>query len=352
MGLHDKARLQRWMSVYNDDAFSRVNEEDDKAFYIGERLVQHLDERALQSVERIIETLVVEKKPRVLDLMASIDSHIPESIEDAYVVGLGLNQMELHANERLGERLVHDLNRDPRLPFADSSFDIVLITVSINYVTKPMELFTEVARVLVPGGLFLVVFSNRMFKDKTTRIWAQSSDAGRQMIVEDYFASVTDFGERKTFVSMGHPRPKDDKFAGLGLPSDPVWAVWAEKNGAAVERPARQEVSPEPMDGPSAEELARRKAKVGETLQCPYCEEHLSKWELPPSPFNEWPNDYMYICFNNDCPYLISGWQVMNTQGNPGFSYRLMYDPTQNRCMPVPLPSRRAEKKLVVVPRG
>ena len=60
----------------------------------------------------------------------------------------------------------------------------------------------------------------------------------------------------------------------------------------------------------------------------------------------------MYVCFNNDCPYLVEGWQVMNEQGNPGFSYRLMYNPDQDRCMPVAEASVRALGEQVVAPRG
>ena len=74
------------------------------------------------------------------------------------------------------------------------------------------------------------------------------------------------------------------------------------------------------------------------------------------SPFqyhlSEWPNDYMYVCFNNDCPYLISGWDTMAAQGNPGFSYRLMYDPALDRCMPTPMPCTRAASTAVGAPRG
>ena len=85
----------------------------------------------------------------------------------------------------LDERVVRDLNADPRLPFADGSFDVVLNTVSVDYVTRPLELFREVGRVLRPGGLFLVIFSNRYFPEKAVRIWRESSEQERILIVED-----------------------------------------------------------------------------------------------------------------------------------------------------------------------
>jgi hypothetical protein len=191
-----------------------------------------------------------------------------------------------------------------------------------------------------------------MFKSKAIKLWRQSSEPERRYLVEDFFTSTAAFSEVSTFLSMGQPRPKDDKHAGLGIPSDPIWAVWAEKRGGDPTRPPRPAVPPEPAAGPGPQELTQRKARVGETLKCPYCDRALSRWEVPPSPFCEWPNEYMYVCFNNDCPYLVSGWQAMNEQGSPGFSYRLMYDPDRDRCMPVPVPSLKALSEYVIAPRG
>jgi hypothetical protein len=42
----------------------------------------------------------------------------------------------------------------------------------------------------------------------------------------------------------------------------------------------------------------------------------------------------------------------MAAQGNPGFSYRLMYNPALDRCMPTPLSSNYAERTTEIAPRG
>lgn len=334
------------------DAFSRSDEADDSVFYARERCVYHMDARARQTVQRVIGTLCVEAEPVILDLMAGWDSHIPDAVQPAEVVGLGLGERELEQNERLDRYLLHDLNKQPGLPFGDASFDVVLNTASVDYLIRPFEVFAEVARVLKPGGLFLVIFTNRLFPQKAVKIWREADETTRQLIVHEYFQSVPDFGPMKLFCSRGKPRPKDDKYAGLGIPSDPVWAIYAEKKGASPDRASRPEIPPEPDAGPPPEVVRERKARVRETLCCPYCEERLGKLELPASPFCEWPNEYMYVCFNNDCPYLISGWDIMATQGNPGFSYRLMYNPDLDRCMPTPLPSGYAERTTEGTPRG
>jgi hypothetical protein len=83
-----------------------------------------------------------------------------------------------------------------------------------------------------------------------------------------------------------------------------------------------------------ADRIAARKLEVKDTLCCPYCEQALSKWEVPDSPFNEWPGDFQYICFNDECPYFVHGWNTMSAQGSFG-SYRFMHDPTTGGCHPV-----------------
>ena len=90
------------------------------------------------------------------------------------------------------------------------------------------------------------------------------------------------------------------------------------------------------------EKLAARKQLVEEALRCPHCGGKLSKWQVPDSPFNEWPSEFQYICFNDECPYLVRGWEVMNRQGNAGVSYRQMYNPENGSLTPIPVPSLKA----------
>jgi SAM-dependent methyltransferase len=149
--------------IYEASSFRRDDETPDRIFYRKARLVEHLDKRALRTVEHVIGTLIIEPRPRILDLMASWDSHIPDLVNPELVVGLGLNGEELLANPKLDLRIIQDINEHPVLPFPEASFDIVLNTVSVDYITKPLEVFSEVGRILRPGGLFLVIFSNRYF---------------------------------------------------------------------------------------------------------------------------------------------------------------------------------------------
>jgi SAM-dependent methyltransferase len=332
---------------WGKDAFSRLDETDDSIFYETDRFVQHLDSLALSTVEHLIGELIVEENPIILDLMAGWDSHIPATLKPGKVVGLGLNRNELSGNQALNEWRLHDLNKDPLLPFPDDTFDAVLNVVSVDYMTKPFDVFREVGRILKPSGLYLVVFSNRMFEQKAIKIWRQSGEEERVLLVEELFNRAGSFKTVQVFVSKGKPRPRDDKYGHLGIPSDPIYAVYAEKKGGKKKtRPTPSSIiSP---DDPDPETLQRRKAAVKHTLKCPYCGETLLKWAVPQSPFTAWDVDFMYMCFNDECPYLVQGWEVMAQQGNRGLSYRFTYNSYRDQCMSTPVPNLHALKEGII----
>ena len=59
-----------------------------------------------------------------------------------------------------------DLNVNPVLPYGDNEFDAVTIAVSVDYLSQPLEVFKEMNRVLKPGGVAYMSFSNRCFPTK------------------------------------------------------------------------------------------------------------------------------------------------------------------------------------------
>jgi hypothetical protein len=137
--------------LFSEDAFSRSDESDDTIFYATDRFVQHLDSLALSTVEKLVGELVIEEDPVILDLMSSWDSHIPASLGPERVVGLGLNRKELSKNPALTEWCLHDLNKNPILPFANDTFDVVLNVVSVDYMTIRGRAHTPGRRVFRPG---------------------------------------------------------------------------------------------------------------------------------------------------------------------------------------------------------
>ncbi len=165
--------------------FRRYDESPDALFYRQPRLVEHIDAGAIAAVTRLHRELFP-PGGALLDLMSSWVSHLPPEVEYGRVAGLGMNEAELAANPRLDDRLVHDLNARPELPFAADSFDGAAICVSIQYLTRPVDVLREVARVLRPGSPVAITFSNRCFPTKAVAAWHQRDDRGHAELVASY----------------------------------------------------------------------------------------------------------------------------------------------------------------------
>ena len=147
--------------------FDRIDDRDDAGFYAVPRLVTHIDHDAIAAVGDLYDELGITGE--VLDLMGSWVSHFRSG--PAHLTVMGMNEHELRANPNAAERIVHDLNADPRVPLADESVDDVVCCASVDYLTRPVEVFRDVARVLRPGGRFVCTFSNRVFPTKAIRGW-------------------------------------------------------------------------------------------------------------------------------------------------------------------------------------
>lgn len=211
--------------------FDRDDPSNDEAFYRPLRLVTHIDDGAVAAVGALYSELGVDGSAthpqRVLDLMSSWVSHL-RSTPDELVV-LGMNAAELEANPMASERVVQDLNLDPTLPFADRSFNAVLCCVSIDYLTRPVEVLAEAARVLRPGAPLVLTFSNRCFPTKAIHGWLSTDEAGRCAIVAEYVRRSGGFGEPEVSIRT----PIDPRYRG-----DPLYAVVARRLALPDERPS------------------------------------------------------------------------------------------------------------------
>lgn len=205
--------------------FRRTDEHPDHRFYEQPRLVQHIDAAAIDTISRLYGKLL-QRESKVLDLMSSWVSHLPNDLPLKSVTGLGMNQEELRANDRLSDYCVHDLNGNPRMPFDDHAFDAAICTVSVEYLIQPFEVFEEINRVLKPGGIFVVTFSNRWFSPKAINIWPELHEFERMGLVLEFFLKSDLYTNLHTHSMRGLPRPADDKYASQILFSDPVYAAW------------------------------------------------------------------------------------------------------------------------------
>jgi hypothetical protein len=191
------------------DDFARADETDDAVFYAFPRKVVHIEDGAIEAVRSWYATLLPPGGD-VLDLMSSWRSHLPTGLGRR--TGLGMNADEMLENPQLDSFVVHDLNRDPKVPFEDDAFDAAVCTVSVQYLTQPIAVFTDVARVVRPGGPIAVAFSNRCFPTKAVRQWLYGSDAQHIALVSEYFgaAGLVDVS------ASSLPSPDDPVFAVVG----------------------------------------------------------------------------------------------------------------------------------------
>jgi SAM-dependent methyltransferase len=161
---------------------------------------------------------------------AGLDDAAVEALRDFYddlgidgrVLGLCAGSAD-HFHLPPDELVSHRLDSDDTLPYPDESFDDALCCQGIASLTRPLEGFAEVARVLRPGGRFVCTFSSRPYAPATIKGWLATDDAGRVRIARRYFELTPGFG----------PAESDLRTSLTGA-GDRLWAVWARRAPAAA----------------------------------------------------------------------------------------------------------------------
>ncbi|MGD1849730.1 MAG: class I SAM-dependent methyltransferase [Cyanophyceae cyanobacterium] len=203
----------------------------DRLFYDQPRFVTHVDTGFLDRLTRLYQECLP-ANGRILDLMSSWVSHLPDDVPFASVEGHGMNEAELKRNPRLDHFFLQDLNQNPELPLEDDTFDAVINTVSVQYLQYPEAIFSEIHRVLTPGGVGIISFSNRMFFQKAIQAWRDGDEASRVNLVASYFASVKKDGQpgfsKPKAIAESSNAPAILQLFGLAT-ADPFYAVLAQK---------------------------------------------------------------------------------------------------------------------------
>ena len=205
---------------------TKLDDTNDLDFYSFPRLVTHVDEGFIDRLKNLYRELL-QANTRILDLMSSWVSHLPDDVQYAHVEGHGMNAEELAKNPGLDHYFIQNLNQNPKLPLPDRDFEAVLIAVSIQYLQYPEAVLSEIYRVLKPNGVVIISFSNRMFYQKAIAAWRDGTDTDRVNLVRRYFQSVDGFTKPETIV---HQSPVPGLMQMLGLAGgDPFYAVVARK---------------------------------------------------------------------------------------------------------------------------
>jgi SAM-dependent methyltransferase len=208
------------------DERTKLDDNDDNLFYSYPRFVTHVDDSFIQQLTDLYRKLL---KPdtRILDMMSSWVSHLPEEIKFTHVEGHGLNEEELARNPRLDHYFVQNLNDKPQLPLKDQDFDAVINCVSVQYLQYPEAVFSEIHRILKPGGVAIISFSNRMFYQKAIQAWREGSEISRVQLVKSYFTGVPGFSSPEVIANQSSI-PNFLQWLGAGG-GDPFYAVVAYK---------------------------------------------------------------------------------------------------------------------------
>ncbi len=212
----------------NPESFKRADESDDSIFYSEPRLINHIDRVCHENLLNLYRR-IIPKGAKVLDLMSSYQSHIPAELY-CQVTGLGMNEQEMRSNPTLHKAVVHDLNKNPNLPFNEEEFDVVVCDLSVEYLKNPIEVIKEISRVLKRDGIVSFSFSNRYFPEKVIKLWIDLHEFERMGFVIELLRKVGAFYNYKTYSFRRWRRPVDDKYFGCTLYSDPLYVVTARKS--------------------------------------------------------------------------------------------------------------------------
>ena len=197
------------------DFFSKEDNTNDNLFYSTPRLVKHIDDNACETLTRFYRNYL-KSGSAVLDLMSSRVSHLPEDIQYSRVSAQGMNKEELEANPQVNDYVLQNLNENQELAYEDETFDLCTIAVSVQYLTSPIKVFEEIARVLKPNGVCCVSFSNRMFPTKAILAWRMGSNEDHCNLVSHYFKKTEKFADVQVDVLVEENGYYDPLFAVIG----------------------------------------------------------------------------------------------------------------------------------------
>ncbi len=205
--------------------FSRKIEDDDALFYAAiDSTVPIVDQVSIEQLNQFYSEHL-QGKTKILDLMAGSDSYLPKTLGNLDITGLSMKEKDLQSNTALSQFKIHDLNKQPVLPFDDQEFDAVVCAFSVEYMTQPIAVFKEIARILKPGGIFLISFSERFYEKKTIALWDDLHTFERMGIVLEYFRQSDKFENLHSESIRGLIRHEEDPFVNKTVHSCPMFML-------------------------------------------------------------------------------------------------------------------------------
>ena len=211
------------MEVLNNYQRNELDESNDEEFYSDPKFVYHLDANFRKYLSSVYKKEIKDNS-KVLDLMSSWDSYLPQEKKYKKVIGHGLNKEELERNKNLDSFWTQNFNVNQEIHLESGSIDFCLMVAAWQYLQYPEKLTKEIVRILSEGGKFIISFSNRAFWHKAPNIWTSSTEEERLEYV------------RKVLITNGFSEPKiikkfnDQNFNFLSIfKNDPFYCLIATK---------------------------------------------------------------------------------------------------------------------------
>lgn len=311
----------------------------EKRFRKGPLLESLLHDAASGMIRVACEGLLPEGNANVLELLPGPEGVMPTCDEPNVVTGVSDWPDELLRNGTLSHRILADLNTEPVLPFRSDCFEGAVLFFGVETLRVPDRVFEEVSRVLKPGAVFLVVYSPITDAAHAHSRWKVMDDQERLSTVVSYFEQTKAFGPVTAYGTKKRVRSDASKKKYPVRDQAPVWIAYAKNRSA------------ESRAWDLMGRLERDEGEETDPLRCPYCGDRLKKYEVPHSVYeiDYWYEaDYLYICFNDSCPYFERGWEWMWSQMRRNVSYRHMYNPTTRKSGPIPVPTNYALRDGIV----
>ncbi|WP_323991364.1 class I SAM-dependent methyltransferase [Nguyenibacter sp. L1] len=211
------------MHGFHPAAFTVASAAPDAEFFAHRAPGPLLDPGARAAVTALYHTLIAEGAD-ILDLMAGPHSHLPPDLPRGTVIGIGLDRAVMQDNVDLTHRIVQDLNEDPTLPLPDETMDVACLCDVVPYLRHPLVTLAEILRVLRPGGVAILTFSDRFLPQKAVALWQALDHDDRRRLLDMLLTRAGFSG-----IDSGEVQPPSDD------PSwrDAVYAVTARRPHAA-----------------------------------------------------------------------------------------------------------------------
>jgi hypothetical protein len=82
------------------------------------------------------------------------------------------------------------------------------------------------------------------------------------------------------------------------------------------------------------------------SVQCPHCDTEMLRWRPPTE--GAWEEEFQYVCFNDECPYYVRGWEWMQEKFQVRASYRHRFMPKSGKESPLPVWSPEAHRDMIL----